>query len=40
MCVGVMVGLGSLSPDVVHDLVLPLTRDIGIRQDNLEGAEG
>ena len=39
MCVGVVVRLGSLPPDVVHDFVLPFSWDIGIRQDNLEGGQ-
>ena len=30
VCVGVMVGLSSLFPDVVHHLMLPLPRHIGI----------
>ena len=34
--VGVMVGLTSLTTNEVHDLVLILTWDIGIRQDYLE----
>ena len=33
--VGVMVWLGSLLADEVHDLVFPLTRHIGVREDHL-----
>lgn len=28
--------LTSLSPDVVHDFMLPLPRDIGIREDDFD----
>ena len=31
LSVGVMVGMGALLPDVVHDLVLPLARHIRVR---------
>ena len=35
MCVGIMVWLASLFPDVVHHLVFSLTRHISIREDHL-----
>ena len=35
VCVRIVVRVGTLPPDVVHDLVFPLTRDISIRQDHL-----
>ena len=36
MTVSVVARLSSLSPDVVHDLVFPLPRDIGIGEDHFD----
>ena len=35
MRVGIVIGLGALPPDEVHDLVLALARNIGIRENYL-----
>ena len=35
MRVGIVIGLGALSTDEVHDLVLALARNIGIRENHL-----
>ena len=35
MGVGIVVGLAPLTTDEIHDLVLTLTGDIGVRQDDL-----
>ena len=36
MRVGIVIGLGALPPDEVHDLVLALARNIGIRENYLK----
>ena len=35
MSVGIVIGLSALPPDEVHDLVLALARNIGVRENYL-----
>ena len=36
MRVGIVIGLSALLPDEIHDLVLALARNIGIRENYLK----